>query len=103
MKETAKELNLTRRQVYSRIEHLKRCAINEELFLIKKKNGRISAVNIKYIQKGERAAIKRYDEYYMTLEEIAHKLGIGITQVRAIEQTALAKLKNSKLKQYMET
>jgi hypothetical protein len=30
-------------------------------------------------------------EYYMTLEEISERLGLAITQIRAIEQTALTK------------
>jgi DNA-directed RNA polymerase sigma subunit (sigma70/sigma32) len=38
----------------------------------------------------------------MTLEEISERLGLAITQIRAIEQTALTKLRNSKSREYFD-
>ena len=102
MQDAAIKTNLTKKQVYSRILHVKRCGVEESLFVAKEENGRIILVNSDYIEKGARfRKMCRHDEYNMTLEEISYALGIPLTQVRALEQTALTKIKNG-LKEYME-
>ena len=102
MQDAASKTNLTKRQVYSRILHVKRCGVEESLFVAKEENGRITAVNFNYISK--QSSLKKFlklDEYNMTLEEISAVLGIPLTQVRALEQTALTKIRN-RLREYME-